>query len=150
LFGLLGYLMQSFFAFLQQHWVLSLPFVAVFFLLIIIELKRKSGDIMQVGPSKLTDLMNHVGAVCVDVRTKELQANGVIVGAISMPDAEAPTIFKKFSKKNKPVVIIDANGQQAVALATALRKQGLASVYALTGGMQAWSQAGMPSVNAGK
>jgi rhodanese-related sulfurtransferase len=52
--------------------------------------------------------------------------------------------------KNKPIVAVCDAGTTATRAVTALRNAGFVSAYGLKGGMNAWTQAGLPVVSGKK
>jgi rhodanese-related sulfurtransferase len=46
--------------------------------------------------------------------------------------------------KAKPVIVVCDNGNRSGRAATLLRKQGFEQVFAMSGGIGAWRQAGLP------
>ena len=83
-------------------------------------------------------------AVLVDVRETEEYASehvsGSILSPLSMFDAD---LFPKFGGKR--VVMLCAIGKRSAAAAKQLVKVGYGDVVNLTGGLEAWKQAGCPT-----
>ena len=90
-----------------------------------------------------TQMVNQQHAIFVDVRAAEDYARGHIAQARSVPidqiDGKAQGL-----PKNKPLIVVCADGRQAGRAVAQLQAKGFANVVALTGGMAAWQQAGLP------
>lgn len=90
-----------------------------------------------------TQMANQQHAVFVDIRSPEDYAKGHIAQARSIPleqiDARAQSL-----PKNKPLIVVCATGRNAGGAVNSLKAKGLENVVALSGGMQAWHQAGLP------
>ena len=106
-------------------------------------LSRARGGAGGIDTLVATQMVNQKHAVFVDVRPTEEYAKGHIPQARSLPldqiEARAQTL-----PKNKPLIIVCATGRSAGAAVTQLKAKGLENVVALSGGMTAWHQAGLP------
>lgn len=121
-----------------------------FFVLIFSELRRKASGMVAVDPTAAVALINNDGIV-VDLRSNEAFARGHIVNARNIPYADLGANTEKIEKfKNKPVVAVCDAGSTATKAVAALRESGFVSAYGLKGGMNAWTQAGMPVVSGKK
>lgn len=92
-----------------------------------------------------TLLINQQNALILDVRAaaefdkgRILNARNIALGELA---ARAPEIEKY---KAKPVVVVCENGDISGRAAALLRKQGFEQVFALSGGITTWRQAGLP------
>jgi rhodanese-related sulfurtransferase len=121
-----------------------------FFVLIFSELRRQASGVAAVDPTAAVALINNDGIV-IDLRSNETFARGHIVNAKNIPYAEMDAHTEKIEKfKNKPIVAVCDAGVTATRAVAALRKSGFVSAYGLKGGMNAWTQAGMPVVSGKK
>ncbi len=121
-----------------------------FFVLIFSELRRKASGLVAVDPTAAVALINADGIV-VDLRSSEAFSRGHIVNARNIPFAELDANTEKIEKyKNKPVVAVCDAGTTSTRAVAALRESGFVSAYGLKGGMNAWTQAGMPVVSGKK
>jgi phage shock protein E len=81
-----------------------------------------------------------------DVRTAQEVASGTLPGAVNI-DFFAPDFTKQLGRldKTKPVFVYCAVGGRSGKATQQLQQAGFKTVYNLTGGMQAWQQAGYPT-----
>jgi len=141
--------MTRFLEFAGNHTLLVLALLISFFVLIFAELRRKAGGLVAVEPTAAVALINNDGIV-LDLRNAESFGHGHIVNAKNIPFDEFDAQQDKIDKfKSKPIVAVCDSGISSNKVVASLRKSGFESVYGLKGGMNAWSQAGLPVV-AGK
>ncbi len=135
-------------SFLSKHWLLSSSFMLVFCLFIWHEyLYRQQTESYSFDPEQLVIQMNHNLVQVLDVRSSALHQSGCILGSTHV-DAEA--LAKKavsLHKKSpaKILVLIGETGHDAAALADKMRTETMPVRY-LSGGMQAWREAQLPTV----
>ena len=136
--------------FAGNHTLLVFALVTSFLLVVLSELRRKANSVSSVEATDAVRLMNNDASV-IDLRSAEAHSRGHIVNARNIPSDELDARLDKLgSLKSKPVVVVcDAGAMSGKAVAT-LRKAGFASVYDLKGGMNGWSQAGLPVVTGKK
>ncbi len=131
--------------FLTDHWALSLAFVVTFTLLLVTEARRRVGGAKQLSPVDAVRLMNQQDALLLDVREEREFKEGHIANALHVPvgliDRE---IGQLDEHKAKPIIVYCRSGARAARAAASLRKHGLANIYTLTGGLQAWQAANLP------
>jgi len=89
--------------------------------------------------------VNREKGVIIDVcEPAEYQA-GHAVGSKSIPLGQLDKRLGDLPKdKNTPVLVMCASGVRAKRAAAQLRKQGYVNAVAITGGMRAWREAGLP------
>jgi rhodanese-related sulfurtransferase len=142
--------MEQLIEFTSNNTVLVVMLMISFFVLIFSELRRKASGMVAVEPAAAVALINNDGIV-VDLRSNEAFARGHIVNAKNIPYAEMDAHTDKIEKfKNKPVVAVCDAGTTATRAVAALRSSGFVSAYGLKGGMNAWTQAGLPVVSSKK
>ena len=99
----------------------------------------------------LRDAYKDIPYVLLDARPAEAAARGFIKGAASFPAAD-PKSLKLLPKKElqAPVIVYDGDGTgNAALIARGIVKSGQTNVMVLSGGLEAWRQAGLP-VETGK
>jgi rhodanese-related sulfurtransferase len=142
--------MDQLLEFTSNNTVLVALLLISFFVLIFSELRRKASGMVAVDPTAAVALINNDGVV-VDLRGKESFDRGHIVNAKNIPYDELDAGKSKIeSFKNKPVVAVCDGGMTSTRAVAALRESGFVSAYTLKGGMNAWTQAGLPVVTGKK
>jgi rhodanese-related sulfurtransferase len=121
-----------------------------FFLLVFTELRRKASGLINVEATEVVKLINADAAV-LDIRSADAFARGHIVRAKNIPFDELQANPEKIDKlKAKAVVAVCDSGITSTKAVDLLRKHGIENVYGLKGGMNGWTQAGLPVVTAKK
>ncbi|HVG03570.1 MAG TPA: rhodanese-like domain-containing protein [Burkholderiaceae bacterium] len=92
---------------------------------------------------QVTQLINGKNATIVDIRPPEEFAKGSLPNARNLP-ANTVKDGARALKKDKPVIVVCANGRQASGVAAQLRSSGFNEVFVLAGGLAAWREAGLP------
>ena len=84
--------------------------------------------------------------IILDVRTAQEVAGGTLPGAVNI-DFFAPDFARQVGRldKTKSVFVYCAVGGRSSKAAQQLQQAGVKTVYNLSGGMQAWQQAGFPT-----
>jgi len=126
---------------LENIFLIAIAFVTGGMLLWPIVRNRSSGPAL--STLQVTQLINSRNATIVDVRSAEEFAKGSLPNARNLP---APTVADRLRelKKDKPVIVVCANGQAAGKVAAQLRSNGFNDVFILGGGLAAWREAGLP------
>lgn len=138
--------MQELIQFTSNHPLLSATTLALFILLIIVEVIRAKRSAITLSPANATQLINHEHAVVIDIRDKEVFKKGHIIDAQSMTEEDILKNPKKLEKyKNKPLILVCATGTTSQKLSTSLKQQGY-NANALAHGMRAWNEAQMPVI----
>ena len=92
-----------------------------------------------------TQLINQKDAVIIDIRDQAEYSRGHIANARSYPVKVLEERRAEIERlKATPVIVSCDTGQRAGAAAEKLRAFGLPEVYVLTGGLNAWRDAGLP------
>jgi rhodanese-related sulfurtransferase len=142
--------MDRFLEFTSNNMLLVLALTISFFLLVFTELRRKASAIINIEAADAVKLINN-DAVVVDLRSAEAYSRGHIVGARSIPSDELSAKMDSLEKfKSKPIVTVCDAGIASTRAVNQLRNAGFESAYGLKGGMNGWSQAGMPVVTGKK
>jgi rhodanese-related sulfurtransferase len=97
------------------------------------------------NPNGAVNLMNREKAVVVDVSEPTEYANGHIVGSKNLPFGELEAKLEGAVKnKQVPLILVCPTGARASRLVSAAKKLGFANVQAISGGLKAWREAGLP------
>jgi rhodanese-related sulfurtransferase len=98
-----------------------------------------------VNTTRAIELINRQDALVLDVRDAGDYGAGHILGAKHLPlariDEGAGDLAKK---KERPLIVYDDGGERSAKAAAALKRQGFTQVACLSGGLDAWRQAGLP------
>lgn len=133
--------------FVSNHWLLMLALVVIAVLLVMDTYKRKLLGYREIKPQEAVRLINHEGAVSVDVREDNEYGEGHILNALHIPYG---LIEKRLAElepyKTQPIIVYCRSGQRSAQAGVVLRKQGFERVYKLSGGMMAWRGADLPVV----
>ena len=103
------------------------------------QLDRESMGYANISAEKLA----HQKGLVIDIREPDEYRRGHIAGARSLPLAELPFALEELRTNSRVYVACQAGGEAALAAAT-LSYLGLRDVVMLTGGFQAWQNAGLP------
>jgi rhodanese-related sulfurtransferase len=99
----------------------------------------------EVGVTEAVQLINRKDAAIVDVREPNEFKAGHIPNARNFPAGQIKERTKELEKlKGKPVLLVCQNGSRSGQVCASLQKEGIGEPVALSGGMGAWQQAGMP------
>lgn len=140
--------LESIVAFAGRHYILSALFVLCLVMLIYTQIRIMLSPVKAISSGKATDLINNANAVPVDLRTDKEFAAGHITGAVNLPvklvnEGNFGAIDRY---RNVPLVIVDQSGVSSFDAARTIRKAGFPEVYALAGGIGAWTDERMPLV----
>jgi rhodanese-related sulfurtransferase len=136
--------MGHLFEFISNHPFLVGVFAVLLALFIRNETQRGGRG---VSPQELVNLVNHKGAIVLDVRdSREFEA-GHIVDAVNIPHGALEGRIAELEKyKEKPLTIVCKQGQHSGVSGALLRKAGFVEVSRLTGGMSEWRNQNLPVI----
>jgi rhodanese-related sulfurtransferase len=99
----------------------------------------------EVGVAEAIQLINRKDAAIIDVREPGEFKAGHIPNARNIPAGLIKERTKELGKfKNKPLLLVCQTGNRSSQVCGSLQKDGIGEPVALSGGMAAWQQAGMP------
>ena len=133
--------------FIQQNWHLFLALAVIMALLALDPLRRRSGGIRSVSAVQLPQLMNHEGAIVLDVGEPAEFKKGHIPKAINMPVSQLKNDLgrlEKYRTKDTPIVLSSRANQHANRAAAILRKNNFSNLYTLAGGLVSWEKENLP------
>ena len=108
-------------------------------------LVRRTAGGPWVNTTRAIELINREDALLLDVRDAGEYGAGHLLGAKHLPlariDEGAGDLAKK---KERPLIVYCDGGERSVKAAAALKRQGFTRVASLSGGIDAWRQAGLP------
>jgi rhodanese-related sulfurtransferase len=107
-------------------------------------IRRTTGG-ASISTLQATLLINQQNALVLDVREAAEYEKGHVLNARNLAVGEIEARAAELEKhKAKPVIVVCDNDNRSDRAAAALRKQGFAQVFSLSGGIGAWRQAGLP------
>jgi len=128
--------------FLIDNWMLILLAASSGGFLLWQMLQKNAGG--GVGTAEAVRLINREKGVLIDVSEPAEYAAGHAVGARSIPFGKLEGAKEVPSNKALPLLLICPNGARAGRAAGLLRKAGHERAMAVTGGLAAWREAGLP------
>ncbi|MGQ0512069.1 MAG: rhodanese-like domain-containing protein [Betaproteobacteria bacterium] len=131
--------------FVTNNWhLIALAFVSGA-MLIWPTVRRASAGGASVDTLQATHLINREDAVVLDVRDPAEFAKGRVLGAKNVPLGELAKRAGDLQKnKAKPLIVVCQTGNRSLGAMAELRKMGFEKVVNLSGGFNAWQQAGLP------
>jgi rhodanese-related sulfurtransferase len=106
---------------------------------------RRSAGGTSISTLQATLLINQQNALVLDVRETSEFEKGHVLNARNLALGEFEARSAEIDRyKSKPVIVVCENGNRSDKAVAALRKQGFGQVFALSGGIGAWRQAGLP------
>ena len=137
--------MGQMFEFVSNHPVLFAALALILAMLIMNEFRRHLLGFKEIGPSDAVRMINHDGAVVIDVRDDLEFKSGHIINAVNAPlGVLEEKVDKLADYKDKPVIICCQSGQRSAKAGALLQRQGFSSIFKLSGGLAAWSSANLP------
>jgi rhodanese-related sulfurtransferase len=118
--------------------------------LLVWPLAIRGSSARQVNTLGATQLLNAHDALLVDIRETAELSKGQVPQATHMPGStlasqmQGLVTLAQGGKKPRPVILMCASGFRSSQAGRKLRKAGVAEVYSLEGGFDAWKQAGLP------
>ena len=131
--------------FLESNWPLILIMIGSGAMLVWPLVQGRLSAVREVGALEATALINRRNAVILDVREPKEYEGGRIPNAVHLPQSQLESRGHELKKlTTRPVIAYCGRGQRSRTAAGILTKVGFAEVYSLRGGLQAWSEAGLP------
>ncbi len=128
--------------FIIDNWMLILMAAASGGLLLFQALQSRAGG--GVATAEAVRLINREKGVLIDVCEPDEFAAGHAVGARNIPLGSLEGAKGLPTNKTLPVVLLCATGARAKRAAAQLRQAGHDKAVAVTGGLPAWREAGLP------
>ena len=127
---------------LDQNNLIFLAVAVVSGVLLMLPNLFKGGD-KAISAQKAVQLTNQQDGLFVDVRSHEAFKTGSIPQARHLPAADLQAKLGSLPK-DKPIIVFCDQGRDSARVASTLRKQGYDQAYSLEGGLNAWTQGGLP------
>jgi rhodanese-related sulfurtransferase len=108
-------------------------------------LVRRTAGGPWVNTTRAIELINRADALLLDVRDAGEFGAGHILGAKHLPIARIDEGAGELArKKDRPLIVYCGGGERSTKAAAALKRLGFTQVANLSGGLDAWRQAGLP------
>ncbi len=136
---------MSFMQFLQNNIWLVLIAITSGFMLLWSLLGNRVRGVKEVDCGGALQMINHKEACVLDVREPSEFNGGHVLNAKLIPLGKLRERIGELERyRDKPIVVYCRSGNRSATACALLGKEGFAQVYNLTGGMNAWSKAGLP------
>src|SRR3990167_3514910 len=123
-------------SFLGSHFILTSLLVVALVWLIIEERAYQGFGGVRLSPEAVVDVLNREQGLVIDIRDANAYKSGHIAGALNVPVSEWERHLTKLEKhKERPLIVVCAQGQTALKRVTALNAAGYRTVYFLAGGI---------------
>jgi len=136
--------MEQFLEFAMNHWIL-VSLLAGLLIVLAWDSGQKAGP--KVSTHEATRLINTQNAVVLDIRERADFNAGHLVDSINIPNSQVVNRLSELEKhKSDPIIVVCKTGQTASAASKALKDNGFAQVYRLSGGIMEWTNSNLPLV----
>ena len=133
--------------FISNNLLLCAAFAAVLGMILFYEYSRYASGMTRLSPFAATKMLNDGEAVFLDVRDDKEFKSGHVLGARHVPLATMDKFMHELEKqKEKDVVVYCDNGQRAQRAGSTLRKNGFTRLHVISGGLNEWVKANLPTV----
>lgn len=140
--------MQEIMQFVGRHPVLSIAWVGLLVAVIYTTFSGLASKIKVISRGEVTRLINKEDAIVVDLRQRDDFRKGHIPDAMNVlpADIKNGNLGELEKHKNKPIVMVDANGMSAQESGNHLYKAGFEHVFVMKEGVAGWSGENLPLV----
>ncbi|MCW8829234.1 MAG: rhodanese-like domain-containing protein [Gammaproteobacteria bacterium] len=137
--------MSQFIEFATNHWDLFLALAIILFMMFSGGLGSRLRGYKEVGPTESVQIINHEGALLLDVREDNEYKDGHILDSLHIPLGKLGERMDELEKfREKPIIVGCRSGHRSASACAKLRKRGFGKVYNLKGGVMAWQNADLP------
>ncbi len=137
--------MSDFAEFAQQNILLFLALFAIIGMLIGSEVLRRVRGVRTVNAAEALRLINDQDAWVVDIRDAGEYKTGHLPQARHLPFAALKERWSELTKADdKPIIVYCRTGVTSQSACALLKKNHIANVYSLSGGLAAWLDASLP------
>ncbi len=140
--------MQEIMQFVGRHPILSIAWAALLVAVIYTTFKGIASKVKVISRGEATRLINKEDAIVVDLRQRDEFRKGHISGAQNVlpADIKNSNLGELEKHKNKPIIVVDANGMSAQESGNHLHKAGFEQVFVMKEGVAGWSGENLPLV----
>lgn len=137
--------MDQYIEFITNHYLLSLAFVVVAYLLLQELFESAFNKFEGLSPLLAVTKMNNTETVVIDVRDPHDYIKGHIENSINIPLAKfSEKLDSIVQYKSKPVIVVCQTGTRSVPACKILTKANFEHVFNMVGGMQSWEDNNFP------
>ncbi|EOZ4596107.1 rhodanese-like domain-containing protein [Morganella morganii] len=139
-------MLQEIMLFVSKHPIISLVWVALLISVIVLTVKGLFSKVKTIPRSTAIALINKEEAIVVDTRTRDDFRRGHIIDAVNLTPSEIKdnNLGEVEKHKNRPVILVSANGMELVKPAESLLKAGFERVFVLKDGLSGWTGDNLP------
>ena len=139
-------MLQEIMPFVSKHPIISLVWVALLISVIVLTVKGLFSKVKTIPRSTAIALINKEEAIVVDTRTRDDFRRGHIIDAVNLTPSEIKdnNHGEVEKHKNRPVILVSANGMELVKPAESLLKAGFERVFVLKDGLSGWTGDNLP------
>lgn len=139
-------MLQEIMPFVSKHPIISLVWVALLISVIVLTVKGLFSKVKTIPRSTAIALINKEEAIVVDTRTWDDFRRGHIIDAVNLTPSEIKdnNLGEVEKHKNRPVILVSANGMELVKPAESLLKAGFERVFVLKDGLSGWTGDNLP------
>lgn len=137
--------MSDFAEFARQNVLLFLALFAIIGMLVGSEVLRRMRGVHTVNAAEALRLMNDQEAWVVDIRDAGEYKAGHLPQARHIPFAALKERLSELTRAgDKPIIVYCRTGSTSQSACALLKKNNIANVYSLSGGLSAWLDANLP------
>jgi len=136
--------MENFGEFLVNHWFLWTLFFILSAMIIASVISGQITNASAISTAQAVQIVNQQKGIFIDVRGEADYTKGHIADSINLPGSGLLEGVSTIKDKQKPVIVVSANGQGTLPLTKQLQENGFSEVYILKGGIQTWQEAKLP------
>ncbi|MFS1539642.1 MAG: rhodanese-like domain-containing protein [Candidatus Phlomobacter fragariae] len=139
-------MMQEIMQFIGRHPILSLAWIALLIAVIILAFKGLFAKTKNITCAQAIQLINKEEAITIDLRSRDNFRKGHIIDSINLTPSEIKdnNIGELEKHKQKPIIVVSANGMVASKPAEQLVQYGFERVFILKEGITGWSSENLP------
>lgn len=137
--------MEQYIEFISNHYLLSLAFVVISYLIIQDFVESSFNKYEALSPMLAVTKMNSVATTIIDVREPHEYIKGHIEDSLNIPLGKFSEKLDSFGQdKQKTIIVVCQSGTRSVPACKTLTKADFEQVFNIAGGMQSWEENKLP------
>ncbi|WP_043892621.1 rhodanese-like domain-containing protein [Providencia sneebia] len=139
-------MMQEIMQFVSRNMLLSLVWIVLLVAVVVMTFKGMFSKSKVITRAQAITLINKEEAVIVDLRSRDDFRKGHIIDSVNLTPSEIKdnNLGELEKYKQKPVIVVSANGMEAGKPAEHLAQHGFEKVFILKEGIAGWSGENLP------